>query len=882
MKKLLIIIVFISVIFMPYNIMAKSGVNQPKILIIPFSSYSSDKDDVSHKKKEVVEFLKKQIKEAGAVVFTSEKYDSNIETDYVINGSITWLYDNFSIDVKLKKPLDDLKNQLYFSRSGKSIENLSAAVKNISDNIIAHIFSLDKIVDIEVQGNERIEADAIIKIISGNTNKVYSGQKISEYIKSIYKMGYFDDIRIEKQDVKDGKKIIIHVKEKPTLKSIIIKGNRIYEDSQITKQINMKKGSIINIFKMQKAVVSIKELYTKKNYHNMEVSYEIKNVKNNQANIEIKIKEGEKAQITNIEFIGNNVYPDKKLKKIIKTKEKGFFSWLTQSGDLKDAHLKQDISKLTAFYKTSGYIYAKIADPEIIYLKNKISIKIAIEEGERFKVGKIDITGDLIKNKKELLKNIKIKNEEFFNIEIMQKDVLELTDEYLNEGYAYTEIIPLTKPDEKEKLVNITYNINKKEQVFFEKIIISGNTKTRDKVIRRELNVYEQEIYGGKKLKKSIRNLNRLDYFENINLDTIKGSEPNSMILKINVEEKNTGMFTIGGGYDDVEKFYFMTSVSERNFFGRGQTLKLQSQLGGESTKYNLSFTEPWLLDMPLSATIDVFNWENDYDTYDKDSQGFGFRVGYPVFKDTRLYAGYRFEDADIKNIESDAPDIIKEMEGDNIESSVTLALTYDTRDQFFNATEGVKHSISVQYAGLGGDIGFTKYILDSGFYFPLFLEEITGCIHGKTGYIKPLSDKKLPTYERFQLGGMNSLRGFDYRDLSPKKISIEEGIDANGEFYQTIYTTYIGGNKFVQFNFEILYPLIEKAGLMGVIFYDMGNVYDNSESIDLGNLRQSAGFGIRWNSPMGPMRFEYGSIIHPEKGERANGKFEFAIGSAF
>ncbi|MDP3285199.1 MAG: outer membrane protein assembly factor BamA, partial [Desulfobacterales bacterium] len=373
-------------------------------------------------------------------------------------------------------------------------------------------------------------------------------------------------------------------------------------------------------------------------------------------------------------------------------------------------------------------------------------------------------------------------------------------------------------------VVNINFIINKGKQVYFEEIVIGGNTKTRDRVIRRELLVYEQELYSGVKLKKSMLNLHRLDYFEDIKVNTSKGSSDDKMLLNIDVAEKPTGAFSFGAGYSSMEKVFGMASIAQRNLFGKGQVLSLKTQLGSVSNKYTLSFTEPWLFDMPLSAGFDLYSWEYDYDTYDRDSRGAGVRFGYPVYDFTKLYLNYAFDDADIRNIEIDAPDSIKEMEGNNVSSSITTALKYDSRDKVFNPTEGSEHTVSVQYAGLGGDIGFTRYIAETGWFIPLFKGTV-GSIHAKTGYVSQNQGGKLPSYERFNLGGINSLRGFEREDLSPKKLN-SEGV-----------LTEIGGNKFVQFNLEFLFPLIKEAGVMGVLFFDTGDVYDNHESVNLGNL---------------------------------------------
>ncbi|MCP4693611.1 MAG: BamA/TamA family outer membrane protein, partial [Desulfobacterales bacterium] len=329
--------------------------------------------------------------------------------------------------------------------------------------------------------------------------------------------------------------------------------------------------------------------------------------------------------------------------------------------------------------------------------------------------------------------------------------------------------------------------------------------------------------------------------------------------------EKPTGSFSFGGGYSNVESLFGVVTVAQRNLFGRGQTLGLKAYLGAKTTRFDISFVEPWLFDIPLSAGFDIYNWEYDYDTYDKHSTGGGVRIGYPVFAWTRLYVSYTLESADIGDVQDDAPTSIRDLEGNNVTSSIGTSLQRDTRDKTFNPTEGSLNNITLTYAGLGGNIGFAKVVAESGWYLPIFWE-IVGFAHAKGGWVDEISGKKLPDYERFYLGGINSLRGFEWDDLALE--------DENG--YER------GGDKFVQLNLELIFPILKETGIMGVIFFDTGQIYDKDTSIDVGSLRESAGAGIRWYSPMGPIRIEYGHILDPIEGKGDGGKWEFAMGTAF
>lgn len=884
MFKRLSLIILIFICFFPSSLFAKKPVT---VVMLPFKIHSSD--DYSNLQTGIPEVLKKHLKQDGVTVLDVDKQkglspENTIEgkneirkfgiesgADYIIWGSMTWIGKQFSLDIKMMEVFGG-GPPIVFSTAGKGIENLSPAVKKLTGDISLKLFKREVIIKIIIKGNNRIEADAIKRVIVAAPGDFFIPKKLSNDLKAIHSMGYFEDVRIEAESTSKGKIIYFNVKEKPTIRKILIKGNsNKFDDEKIKENLNIKTGSILNIFKVQKNVKRIEALYKEKNYHNVKVDYKIIELKNNQADLTFIVVEGEKVLIKTIKFIGNKAYNEKKLKKILKSSEKGFFSWLTSSGDMKKEDLNEDVARLAAFYHNNGYIQAKIGEPKVEFKESCIEITIKINEGVQFKVGKVYIKGDLVMAKEKMLEKIKISNQEFYNRQIVQNDVILLRDIYSDEGYAYAKIFPRTEKDFDKLVVNITFDIKKGKLVYFEEITISGNTKTRDKVIRRQLKVYEQELFSGARLKRSIRNLYRLDYFEDIKINTPKGSSDDKMILKIDITEKPTGSFSFGGGYSSTEKAFAMASVSQKNLFGRGHILDLNGKWGDVTKKYSLGFTEPWLFDIPLSAGVKLYDWEYEYDAYDKRSRGGRFKLGYPVFDYTRAYISFLYDEADIEITEEDETpqSIVNLVEdvGDEgiITKSMTAELRYDSRNRMFNPTEGSDHKMTVEYAGFDGDIGFTKCTASTGWYIPLF-KDLVGFVHAKGGYVRENSDGNLPDYERFFLGGINSLRGFDWEDLSP------EDVDGNE----------IGGDKFVQFNVELLFPLFKEAGFMGVIFFDTGDVYDNDEDIDLGELRESIGCGFRWYSPVGPIRLEYGYILDPVEGQGEGGQWEFTMGGAF
>ncbi len=852
---------------------ACGGETRAKVTLFPFRIHAQPR--YAYLKDELVRVIRKRLSQEGIRVVVSKKPLAAADTPalaraarevalengstHTLWGSLTQVGQRFSIDARLMETAAPWIPKV-LTVEGERIETLLGAVKTLSDALIRRIFKQAQVVRVSVSGNKRIEADAILRVVQVKAGDPFSRRALSEALNRIYRMGYFEDVRVEAEDVAGGKAVVFHVREKPTIRKIRFKGNRIYDDEELSENLDIRPGSILNIFKVKGNLKRIEDLYKKKNYHNVRVTYRIEDLKNNQADLEILISEGKKRRIKTIRFEGNTVFDAKTLKKVMSTSEKGLFSFITSSGDLDRDKLAQDKEALRAFYQNHGYLHAKVSDPEIKYVKDWIEVTFKIFEGPRYKVGRVTLSGD-VTDREALKKKLALSKETYFNRETVRKDVLTLTDYYSDQGYAHVEVLP--KVDEKvdARVVNIDYHIRKGPRVFFERIVISGNSKTRDKVIRRELRVYEQGLFSGKRLKRSIRNLYRLDYFQDVKVKTQKGSAADRMILKIDVTEKSTGFFSIGAGYSSEDDFFAMASVTQRNLFGRGQTIKLQANVGGRSDRYNLSFTEPWLFDIPLSARVDLYRWIKDYDTYNKDATGGGIRLGYPLWLDyLRFTVGYAYEISNIEDIEEDAPPSIQDFEGTNTQSTVSAELKFDSRNRIFNPTEGSIHRISVEYAGFGGNIAFTKYVGKTGWYFPIFKGTV-GFLHAKGGYVRENSGGRLPDWERFYLGGINSLRGFKWRSISPVD---EDGVK-------------IGGDKFIQFNAEYLVPLLPDLGVFGVAFFDTGNAYDNDENIDLSNMRESAGLGIRWFSPVGPIRLEYGFILDRQEGESA-GRWEFSI----
>lgn len=872
-----------------------SAEQQIAVAVFPFSIQASHfKDQVKDQANDqsnlkisetLALMLKEKLEKDGAkVVFVKDFSDKEgwnysqfrqqgirLGVDRIITGNIFIAGQRLSIDAQMQNIYEKQTPITFFSQA-KSIETLYSAATELGKEITGELFQKKIISTISVIGNKRVEADAISRVVTSKPGEIVNPETLSEDLALIYKMGFFDNVIVQKKKLDRGVEIIFEVKEKPSVRNIKFKSNDVYKDEELFDVVDTSTGSILNIYKINNDVEKIKRLYTEKNYHNCTIKYEIKSLKNDQADIVFILDEGKKIKIESISLEGNNYFSDKEIKKAMKTQEKGFWSIITSSGDLNETELDNDVIRIESLYKNNGFIDVKVSDAKINLGKESITIDFKINEGHQFKIGAVEITGDILTTREALIGRLASNESELYNRELIRKDLLTLTDLYSNQGYANVNVAPLIDKDVNNNIVNISFKIAKGELVYFNRIIITGNSKTRDKVIRRELAVREQGRFSMAGLQRSHRNLGVKEYFQDIDIKPVKTEEANQRNLEVKVTEKATGNFSFGGGFSSDDGPFGQFSVEERNLFGKGQILKFTTKISGATALYNLSFTEPWLMDMPISAGTDLYKFEKEYDYYDKDALGLTLKAGFRQFFDyTAIGVEYNIEDFEIYDVESANTNV---SEGKFLTSSIKPFISYDSRNHYFLPTEGTLGKFSIQYAGefLGGEIDFTKYNLEAAIFKPLFWK-FTGALHFKGGYLDDRTEGYPDIdWERFYLGGINSIRGFDQYDINASP----EGS-----------TILRGGDKSILFNAELIFPIEEDMGVAGVIFYDRGDVYTTSQSIDLLDQYSTVGLELRWNSPMGPIRLAYGFVIEGAAGgdfrkETGDGQFDFSIGAFF
>ena len=848
-----------------------------KICILPFEVHASAESGAlresfyNHLSKEFQREKKMEVVAAGnfaknnVVLNKSQAVSAGkaLGVDYVVTGSITQFGDTLNIDAQI---IDIALAAILpaVSVQGKSSAGHEALAGELKKEILGITGLLDKIVRIDIAGNRKIGVDAIKQQLRSKAGNPLNEEDITADIKAIFKMGLFVDVSASVTAEPQGKVITFTVVEKGLISEIRLIGNKALDKDDIMGAMTVKTRQSLNQEKIKEDIQKIKALYDTKGYYNAEITDRLEKDGQKDMVLILDIKENNRVYIRSITFEGNEAFSTKELVKMMTTTERTLLGFITDTGILQTQQLKQDIQKLNAFYFNNGFVNSQIGEPVITHDAKGIYIKIIVKEGKRFKIGKAEISGDYLeKPRTDLFAQLKTKTGNNYDREAILKDIEMITMAANDEGYAHADVNPKIATHEKEQLVDVNFQLAKGELVHIARISISGNTTTRDKVIRRQLSIVEGDLYSSSKLKNSYAGLNQLRYFEEVDFQTEKAPD-NKMDINIRVKEKNTGMFMVGAGYSAVDQAVIMAQVVQQNFLGYGQTLSLKASLGSTSNNYELSFTEPWLFDLPLWCKADIWKYTKEYDSYTLDTQGGGVTLGYPIWNRITGYVGYKLSMDDIQDVESTASSYIMAQEGKRTTSSMTFTLAYDTTNDNMFPSKGIKASASVQHAGtpLGGNTNFTKYSGVLAGYYPLFWDVVFGA-KGRIGYLQNNDDRDedLPIYERYVLGGINSLRGLRY--VGPTNPGTSD---------------VIGGTTMLSFSLELVFPLIKDAGMKGVLFYDAGNTWNGGYYVD--DLRMTCGAGIRWYSPIGPLRLEYGYVLD-RKGlnDESTGRFEFTIG---
>lgn len=738
---------------------------------------------------------------------------------------------------------------------------------------------------IEVKGNKAISTNTIVSKMKTRIGSPYQENVVSDDLKRLYLLGFFSDIKIDTEDYKDGIKVIISVVERPIIEKINFLGIRriTMKDEKLKEQLKSKETQYLDYPNLAEDVRILKKMYEKMGYSRAQIDYRVEiNKVTNKAKIQFNVVEGKSLRIKEILVQGNTAFSQRRILRLMKTKR----AWFFNAGALKEDVLKEDIERIKSFYRREGYTDVAVdyevkphpKKPHLLY------ITLNLQEGKKYLVGNITLQGNKDIDQKDILARLKeCIPGKVFSQEALKQDIANIQGLYFDRGYISAQVEEATSLNSYTGRVDIVYNIIENKVAYVDKIKIRGNVKTKDVVIRRELRIHPGDKFDGEKLRRSKERLQNLGFFEEISYDTDDTAAPNKKDLVVEVKESKTGAFSFGGGYSTVDEFVGFVEIEQKNFdwknfpyfTGAGQDLKFRASFGTLSSGFDLSFTEPWVFDYPVSFGFDLYKREHKRDEdvgygYDEEVTGGDLRLGKEISEYLKADLMYRYDQIDITNISTEATstDLIAE-EGKNTISSITPSLTYDSRDNVFDTTKGDLLTASLEWAGgpFGGDKDFWKFFGRASHYFPLPHDSALE-IRARVGMADTYGNsKRLPIYERFFAGGAYTIRGYEERKVGPYDLASKDPL---------------GGESMLVGNIEYTYPLFNF--LKAAVFCDTGNVWGNLNDIGSGGFKSSVGLGVRIRTPIGPIMLDFGIPLNKEPGEdsRKSGRFHFSASHGF
>jgi len=742
---------------------------------------------------------------------------------------------------------------------------------------------------IEVTGLVRVDRTSVRSKIYTQIGRPLNRARLSEDVKRIYRMGFFEQVEVGEHPHADGGiALTFHVTERPTVAKIVydVSGDSVDLDD-IKGVVDVRRFSVLDETKLQQNLDKIKELFVDEGHFLATARYTLAPAKNNTVVVTFHVAEGEKVAVRAIHIVGNKALSEDEIKGVLATREGGYFSFLTKSGQFKREHFEQDLQRIQLLYLTKGFIQVQVSDPVVTLSPDKrwMSITIRVDEGPQYRIGTLDVEmadvigedgqphpDEWIVPRERLLDRITLRQGDVFDYQQLQKDVQALGDAFRDRGYANTTVTYDHKVHPEERVVDFVFKVQKGELVYFRRIVVRGNRTTRDKVIRREMKVDEGDLYSARGIHRSKRRVGVLGFFEKVDIHPQPTDRPDRMDLVVDVKEKQTGTFQVGAGFSSLESFILTAQISKDNFLGRGQTLSAQMTLSGIRQLFSLSFFEPYFLDTRWTFAFDLFNFQEDFVDFTRSRTGGNMTWGYRLTDDLSLSLTYTLEgvDAALRSTDID----IKRLRQSGRTSSLRGTVSYDTRNNRLFPSTGQYTTLSVEHAAdwLGSENLFTRFIGRTRWYFPMWWDMVLK-FNATFGIIASGDGQPVPLFENFFVGGIFTVRGFNRNSIGPR-LGIASVPDGSLGYLNT------GGDKEFIFNTELEIPLFPEVGIRGVLFFDAGNAWGLDQNIDY-HLRTSVGFGFRWQSPVGPLRFEWGLPLAPRPGEKPL-VFEFTIGNSF
>lgn len=700
--------------------------------------------------------------------------------------------------------------------------------------------------------------------------KLFAPSDIQKDIRQLFSLGYFSDIKADVSRKENGVEVTYIVTERSIVREVLIIGNRKINEPDIRAVLSLRKGKTYIPKSLEKDIAAIRELYRRKGYSKVYINASYREISPTDVEIIYEIAEGKKARVRHITIEGNHALTERVIRKQMKSKARPLWFGSLFDGEI----LKHDLEEIKHLYADRGYIDATITDAQVEFFDEgkRVSLKISVQEGEQYFVDSIRTHGNIVFNDDRLLELTETKPGNFYSRSSVEQDAFEIQNFYADQGY----ILALAKPhitiDRAKKEIGISHRIDEHDLIYIAKVDIEGNVKTKDSVIRREITILPGERFDGSKVRRSRQKLLNTQFFKDVYIETEATDDPKHRSLVFDVEEDKTGQFNFGAGYSSNDAFIGQIQISQSNFdlfnpptfTGAGQKFNIALRPGTVLSEYRISLMEPYFLGYPFATGFDLYYIDREYNEYEQQTMGAGIRLGKKITDFSSLGLQYTLSEYEISDVEEDAPQTIKDEEGNRTKSSVTVSFTNDTRDSYIDPTSGHRYTTSVELAGgpFGAETDFTKLIGEARWYKPIWKNFVL-MTRVEAGIVEEYGDSDfVPLFERFFAGGSNSVRGYEYRDVGPRE---------NGDP--------IGGKAKMEGSLELSYPLIEI--IKAYTFFDFGQVWEEVDDFGQSKLNTSVGVGIGLRTPIGPLRLDYGFPLNPDD-DQGNGRIHFTTGLSF
>ncbi len=756
------------------------------------------------------------------------------------------------------------------------VAGLLAVTANVSVMTVAHAQGYmaptgQRINEVRVLGTERIEPSTVLTYMDVRVGDSMTEETLDNALKSLFGTGLFADVTLRQK----GNVLEVTVLENPVISQIAFEGNDKISDDELLAEIQMRPRQVLTRNKVQADVNRLYQVYQRNGRFSVNIEPKVIKLDQNRVNLVFEVTEGDVTVIEGVRFVGNQAYDDDKLRSEISTKEDRWYRFLATDDRYDPDRVKYDEEMLRKFYLSQGYADFRVVSStaELSKERDGFYLTFMIEEGQRYHVGDVKIRSTLRNfDATVLAPELTFKEGEWYNASEIEASIDTLTKKLEENQFTFVNVKPETTRRRDQLLVDITFNITESTPVYVERIDVSGNVRTLDKVIRREFALSEGDPFNKTKLAKSEQNIRDLGYFETVSVQNKQGSAPDKTVVNVDVAEKSTGELSIGAGFSTADGPLADFRIRERNFLGKGQDVTLAATVAGERTEFDFSFTEPYFLDRDFSAGVDLFHITRDLQdesSYDSRRTGGALRFGYPLSEHWRQSLRYRIEQNEITDVQSDASRFIRDQEGERVTSAVSQRIAYDDRDSVLFPTNGMNAWFDTEWAGLGGDASYLSAQVGASWFYPIADRWILNVL-GETGVISGLSED-VEINERYFLGGA-TLRGFERAGIGPRDPATDDSL---------------GGNYFYRGTVEMSFPIgfPEEMGILGHGFTDIGSLWDLDETdptiLDESSIRGAAGLGVSWRSPMGPVRADV-SVPYAKEDYDREEVFRFSFGTRF